>query len=124
MGKKVNSTSACIKNDLYEKLSDFTWKTESCIEDQDDQCTHCYIAKLNYAVQDKKLEMQHNQMAEEHANADIAHCHKLECMEKDIEWKNAEENCFTQQVEMLQLQIQLEGLQCQWAQSSVSRSPA
>lgn len=113
--KKATSTSAHVKNDLYEKLSDFTRETESQIGEGDDQHTRRYLAKMNYAVRDKELEMQRSQMAEERANADVVHRRDLERMEKDIERKNAEESCIARQVQMLQLQIQLEELQCQRA---------
>lgn len=114
-GKKATSTSARVKNELYDKLSDFTRETESQIGEGDDQRTRRYLAKLNYAVRDKELEMQRSQLAEEHANADIVHRRELERMEKDIERKNAEESCIARQVEMLQLQIRLEELQRQRA---------
>ena len=52
--------------------------------------------------------MQRQQLAAENANADLVHRHELDCVEKDIELKQAEESCIAQQVEMLQLQIRLE----------------
>ena len=107
--KKANSTSVRIKNELHEKLSDFTWKSESRME-EDDQRTRHYVARLNYAVWDKEMEMQRDQLTTEHANADLIHHRELDCMQKDIELKNAEENCIAQQIEMLRLQIQLEGM--------------
>ena len=73
--------------------------------EKDDQHTCHYVAHLNYAVRNKELEMQHQQLAAENANADLVHCRKLDCMEKDIELKHAEESCIAWQVEMLQLQI-------------------
>ena len=105
--RKASSASACIKNELQEKLSEFTRESESHTE-KDDQHTCRYMACLNYAVCDKELEMQRQQLAAENANADLVHCHKLDRVEKDIELKHAEESCIAQQVEMLQLQIQLE----------------
>ena len=44
-------------------------------------------------------------------------------MKKDIQQKNAKKSCIAQQVQILQLQIQLEKLQCQWAQPSSGWSP-
>ena len=79
--------------------------------EEDDQHTRHYVALLNYAGWDKEMEMQHDPLTTERANADLIHCRELDRMQKDIELKNAEENCIAQQVEMLQLQIQLEGMQ-------------
>ena len=90
--KKANSASAHIKNELHEKLSDFTWESEGRME-EDDQCTRCYVAQLNYAVWDKEMEMQRDQLTTEHANADLIHRRELDRMQKDIELKNAKENC-------------------------------
>jgi hypothetical protein len=47
---KPSSTSVHIKNDLYEKLSDSTHKTEGHMEEADAQRTCHYVTKLNYAV--------------------------------------------------------------------------
>ena len=99
--KKSGSTSTRIKDDLYEKLSNFMCETEEA----DSQHTHRYVAKLNYATRDKELDIQCEQLAAEHANADIEHCCELVRKQKDLELKNAEESCIAQQVEMLQLQI-------------------
>jgi hypothetical protein len=52
--------------------------------------------------------MQREQLATESANADLVHHHELDRVQKDIKLKNAEEHLITQQVQMLQLQIQLE----------------
>ena len=79
--------------------------------EEDNQRTCRYVAQLKYAVQDKEMEMQCDQLTTERANADLTHRCELDCMQKDIELKNAEENCIAQQVEMLRLQIQLEGMQ-------------
>jgi hypothetical protein len=78
--------------------------------EEDDQCIHHYVARLNYAVWDKEMEMQHDQLTTECANADLVHRCELDHGQKDIELKNAEENCIARQVEMLQPQIQLEGM--------------
>ena len=107
-GKKATSTSVYVKNYLYNKLSDFTWKTKSQIGKEDDQCIHYCLTEINYTVCNKELEMQHSQLAKECINADIVHHCELKHMEKHIEQKNAKESCITWQVEMLQLQIQLE----------------
>jgi DNA-binding helix-hairpin-helix protein with protein kinase domain len=119
--KKATSTSARVKNDLLEKLSDFTRETNNRIEDKEDQRTRRFVAKMNYAVRDKELEMQRNQMTEERTNAEAIHHCELVRMQKDIKLKKAEESCVARQVEMLQLQIQLERLQ-QKGQSSLSGS--
>ena len=107
--KKASSASACIKNELQEKLSEFAWESESRTE-KDDQHTHRYVACLNYAVRDKELDMQCQQLAAENANADLIHHRELVRMQKDIELKRAEESCIVRQVQMLQLQIRLEGM--------------
>ena len=78
--------------------------------EEDDQRTCHYVARLNYTVQDKEMEMQRDQLTTERANADLIHRYELDHMQKDIELKNAEENCIAQQVEMLRLQIRLEGM--------------
>jgi hypothetical protein len=44
----------------------------------------------------------------ESANADLVHHRELDCVQKDVKLKNAKEHLITQQVQMLQLQIQLE----------------
>ena len=106
--QKPNSTLARIKNDLYEKLSDFMCETEGRMKEAGDQRTRRYVAKLNYAVQDKELAMQHELLATESANADLVHRRELDHVQKDIELKNAEEHLIARQVQMLQLQIQLE----------------
>lgn len=54
--------------------------------------------------------MQRQQLAAENANADLIHLRELVRMQKDIELKHAEESCIAWQVQMLQLQIRLEGM--------------
>ena len=92
-----------IKDDLYEKLSNFMHKTEEA----DSQHTCRYVAKLNYTTWNKELDIQCEQLAAEHANADIERHRELICKQKDLKLKNAEENYIAWQVEMLWLQIQL-----------------
>jgi hypothetical protein len=43
--KKATSTSVRVKNDLLEKLSDFTRETNNRIEDKEDQRTRRFVAK-------------------------------------------------------------------------------
>lgn len=114
--KKSGSTSTRIKDDLYEKLSNFTHETEEA----DSQHTRHYVAKLNYATWNKELDIQREQLAAECANADIEHHRELVRKQKDLKLKNAEESCITQQVEMLWLQIQLEEMQQKGQSSSGS----
>ena len=39
-GKEATFTSACVKNNLYKKLSDFTQESKGCFKDKDNQHTH------------------------------------------------------------------------------------
>ena len=109
----------CIKNDLNERLSDFTWETDSLLKEGDENRTHCYIARLNYSTRNKELEVQCNLMESDHANAELVHHRELDRMQKDIDRTQAKERSYAWQVELLQLQIRLEEMQ-QKGQSSES----
>ncbi|KAF8424781.1 hypothetical protein L210DRAFT_802472, partial [Boletus edulis BED1] len=113
--KKPTSTSAKIKNDLSDRLSEFTRETDNHLEEISDNCTHRFLAKLNHSTRDKELEMQRSQLEMERANADIFHRRELDRMQKEIEradkgieLTNTEGRHFARQAELVQLQIRLE----------------
>ncbi|KAF8125979.1 hypothetical protein EV363DRAFT_1174912 [Boletus edulis] len=113
--KKPTFTSAKIKNDLSDRLSEFTRETDNHLEGISDNRTRRFLAKLNHSTRDKELEMQRSQLEMEHANADIFHRRELDRMQKEIEradkgieLTNAEGRRFARQAELVQLQIRLE----------------
>lgn len=88
-----------------------------------DQRTRRLVTRLNYSIREKEIALQRDQLAAENANADLVHRRELDRMQKDIELKNAEENCVAKRVEMLRLQIQLEQLQRGQGSSDVLSPP-
>ena len=94
-------------------------ETDSLLEEGDENCTHRYIARLNYNTRNKELKVQCNLMESDHANAELVHHCELDRMQKDINWMQAEERSYAWQVELLQLQIWLEEMR-QKGQSSES----
>lgn len=60
--------------------------------EEDNNHTHYYVTQLNYAVQEKELDMQHEQINADCTNADLIHHCELNHKQKDIELKQAEEH--------------------------------
>ena len=96
------------------------WETDSLLEEGDENCTHHYIARLNYSTRNKELEMQCNLMESDRANAELVHHCELDRMQKDIDQMQAEERSYAQQVVLLQLQIQLEEMRQKGQSSKLS----
>ncbi|KAF8551932.1 hypothetical protein OG21DRAFT_1486619 [Imleria badia] len=74
-------------------------------------------ARIKNELQEK-LNMQHEQLAMENANADLIHRRELDRMQKDIECQHAKENHVAWQVEVLQLQIRQEEMREKASSSS------
>ena len=94
-------------------------ETNSLLEEGDENCTHHYIARLNYSTRNKELEVQCNLMESDRTNAELVHHRELDHMQKDIDQTQAEERSYARQVELLQLQTRLEEMR-QKGQSSES----
>jgi len=107
-----------VKAELYDKLSDFGKETEEASADR----TRRYVARMNYAIRDKEISLQRDEIhfGRENAEAEFRRQEGLKKLE--IELKQAEENAYSKQIEALQLQVRLAELQSS-KQPSLSSGP-
>ena len=66
-----------VKAELYDKLSDFGKETEEASADR----TRRYVARMNYAIRDKEISLQQDEIhfGHENAKAEFLHLMPVTC---------------------------------------------
>ncbi|KAI6094183.1 hypothetical protein F5141DRAFT_1070328 [Pisolithus sp. B1] len=102
--KKVSSTIA-------KKLEDLDKESDMYHGELEDSQTRCAALQYNYAIWDKELELQWEELNSKCANAEIEFRWEQDLKKLEIELKKAEESAFSQQIELVQPQITLKVLE-------------
>ncbi|KAI6117127.1 hypothetical protein EDD16DRAFT_1707879 [Pisolithus croceorrhizus] len=102
--KKVSSM-------ISKKLEDLDKESDMYHGELEDSQTYHAVLWYNYAIQDKELELQWEELNSKCANAEIEFCWEQDLKKLDIELKKAEESALSHQIELVQLQITLKALE-------------
>ena len=105
-----------VKAELYDKLSDFGKETEEASADH----TRHYVAHMNYAIRDKEISLQQDEIHFGRENAEAKFRRQEGLKKLEIKLKQAKENAYSKQIEALQLQVWLAKLQSSKQPSSSS----
>ncbi|KAI6018965.1 hypothetical protein PISMIDRAFT_18375 [Pisolithus microcarpus 441] len=111
--KKVSSV-------ISKKLEELDKESDMYHREWEDSQTHHAVLWYNYAIWDKELELQQEELNSKCANAEIEFHWEQDLKKLEIELKKAEENSFSRQIELLQLQIALKTLEQTPSSSTVA----
>ncbi|KIK23915.1 hypothetical protein PISMIDRAFT_99536 [Pisolithus microcarpus 441] len=111
--KKVSSV-------ISKKLEELDKESDMYHGELEDSQTRRAALRYNYAIRDKELELQREELNSKRANAEIEFRREQDLKKLEIELKKAEENSFSRQIELLRLQIALKTLEQTPSSSTVA----
>ncbi|KAI6101885.1 hypothetical protein F5141DRAFT_1218093 [Pisolithus sp. B1] len=107
----TTSSTKKVSSMIAKKLEDLDKESDMYHGELEDLQTRCAVLQYNYAIWDKELELQWEELNSKCANAEIEFRWEQDLKKLEIELKKAEESAFSQQIELMQLQITLKVLE-------------
>ncbi|KAI6096474.1 hypothetical protein EDD16DRAFT_1719797 [Pisolithus croceorrhizus] len=109
-GSTTSSTKK-VSSMIAKKLEDLDKESDMYCGELEDSQTCCAVLQYNYAIWDKELELQWEELNSKHANAEIKFHQEQDLKKLEIELKKVEESAFSWQIKLMQLQITLKALE-------------
>ena len=105
--KKVPSGGAAM---ITKRIEDLDKESDLFQAEIEDVKTRRAALRYNYAICDKELDVQKEELNFERSNAELAFRREQDLRMLDIQYQKAQESTFAQQVQVLNLQIRLREL--------------
>ena len=105
--KKVPSGGAAT---ITKRIEDLDKESDLFQAEIEDVKTRRAALRYNYAICDKELDVQKEELNFERSNAELAFRREQDLRMLDIQYQKAQESTFAQQVQVLNLQIRLREL--------------
>ncbi|KIJ58649.1 hypothetical protein HYDPIDRAFT_33975 [Hydnomerulius pinastri MD-312] len=111
--------SSGARDAISRKIEELDKESDRHEEDADSR-TRCTAMKYNYSIRKKELELQRDEHSTQMANAETTYRREHDLKMLDLQLKQAKETAFSQQIEMLRIQIELKNME----QASTSQPSA